>query len=103
MENNQSLAYLANKGPFYYSDFTLQEKNKPLSMEINNLSNSNNKLSPVYSDIEIPLHCSIKIQYVPDKYGTIAQYLAMSTFVQKVIHEPLIYNEALCSPKSVKW
>lgn len=46
MEDNQLLAtYLANEGPFYYSDFTSKEKNKPLSIKVNNLSSNDNKLS----------------------------------------------------------
>ena len=80
IEDDQSLAtYLADKGFFYYLDFTSKEENEPLPMEVNNLSNSNNKLSPIYSDTEIFLHYSTKIQHVPDKYGIIAQHLAMLT------------------------
>ena len=104
MKDDQSLAtYLADEGLFYYPDFTSKEENKPLPMEVNNLSNSNNKLSPIHLDTEIPSCRSTRTRHVPDKYGTIAQHLAMSTLVQEVIHEPLTYNEALRSPESAKW
>ena len=43
------------------------------------------------------------MRHVPDKYGIIAQYLAMSTHIKKVIYELFTYNEALRSPKSAKW
>ena len=73
MENNQLLeTYLANEGPFYYPDFISKEKNKLLPMKVNNLSNNNNKLSPIYSDTKISLCYSTKTWYVCDKCGIIA-------------------------------
>ena len=71
-------------------------------MEVNNLSDSDNKLSPIHFDAEISLRRSTRTRHVSDKYGIIAQYLVISTLVQEVIHEPLTYNEALRSPESSK-
>ena len=46
MEDDQLLTtYLADEGPFYYPNFKSKEENKPLPMEVNNLSDSNNELS----------------------------------------------------------
>ena len=79
IEDNQSLAiYLADKGPFYYLDFTLKEENKLLPIKVNNLSNSDNTLSLIYSDIETPLCHSTRTWNIPDKYDTIAQYVKMT-------------------------
>ena len=104
MEDDQSLAtYLADEGPSYYFDFISKEENKLLPIEVNNLSDSNNKLSPIHSDIEISLRRFTKTRQVSDKYGTIAQYLAMSTLVHEIIYEPLTYNKALHSTESAKW
>ena len=62
MEDNQLLVtYLADKGLFYYPDFTSKKKNEPLPMEVNNPSNSKNKLSSIHSDTEIPLCRSIRM------------------------------------------
>ena len=94
--------YLADEGTFYYPNFTSKEENEPLSMKVNNLSNSDNKLSPIHSDTETFLCCSTRTQLVSDKYGTKAQHLAMSTLVHEVIYEPLTYNKALHSPESAK-
>lgn len=41
--------------------------------------------------------------YISNKYGTIAQYLAILTLVQEVIYKSLTYNEALHFSKSAKW
>ena len=104
MKDDQSLAtYLANEGFFYYLDFTSKKENEPLLIEVKNLSDSNNELSPILSDTEISLRRSAKTRHIPNKYGIIAQHLAMSTFVQEVIHEPLIYYKALRFLETAKW
>ena len=73
IEDNQLLiTYLANKRPFHYLDFISKEKNELLPMEINNLSNNNNKLSPIHLNTEISLYYSTKTWYLSDKYGRIA-------------------------------
>lgn len=57
------------------------KKIEPLPIKVNNLSNSDNKLSPIYSNTKTSLRCSTKTQYVPNKYNTITYHLTMSTLV----------------------
>ena len=53
--------------------------------------------------METPPRRSTKMRHAPQRYGTIAQYLAMSAIVQEVIHELLTFNEALCSSEAALW
>ena len=104
IEDDQSLAkYLADKRFFYYPNFTSKKENKQLSIEVNNLSNSKNKLSLVHSNTETSLHYSIRLQYGLDKYNIIVKHLAMSTLISEVIYELFTHNQALHFPKSTKF
>lgn len=69
------------KAFFHYFDFISKKKNKSLSIEFNNLSDSDSKFFLINSNIKTHLYHSKKMQYVSDKYSIIAKILAILTFV----------------------
>ena len=95
---------------FYYPDFN--SKNTPVTTNENisqfielpvKLSDTENGLSPIHSNIKtLPRHSTRTQQKLP-QYNTITRHLAMSSVVRKVIYKPFIYNKALHASKAMQW
>ena len=107
MEDDQPLETpLPDQESFYYPDFAsdeVAEHQLHLTEANTDLSDNDSELSPVDSGMETPPRRSTRMRHAPQRYGTIAQHLAMSTVVQEVIHEPLTFNAALHSPEAAQW
>ena len=112
MENDESLetSLAEDRDLFYYPDFNSEDtpattdENIPQFIEPPvELSDTESGLSPIHSDIETPPRRSTRTRHEPQRYGTIARHLAMSSVVKEVIHEPLTYNEALRAPEAMQW
>ncbi len=82
---------------------TPTNKDSPPAEAKYKIPNTDSDISPDNSEIETLLRHSGRIRYAEQRYGNVAQILAMSIVAQEVIYEPLIYNQALQSPKVVRW
>ena len=61
-------------------------------------------LSPAPSDDDAPsVRRSTRIRHTPNRYGVVAQHIALSAVAQNEIREPLSYNEAIRSPEAHLW